>query len=122
MLLQKRSVGHMFADCGAQSRSRSEEKNLPEPFSKKMSQFSKKMHFLRQSFSKKIFSMIIFRKKVIPPVSYLVLLPNDLRLFLAWKGQHPENIIQRVEHAFAKHVKLLRLSANRSARSDYKFR
>jgi hypothetical protein len=57
-------------------------------------------------------------------VSYLVLLPNDLRLLLALKWQHPENIIQGVEYAraFTKHVKLLRLSANRSARSDYKFR
>jgi hypothetical protein len=56
----------MFGGCGAQSWSRSEEKNLPKPFSKKMSQFSKKMHFLRQSFSKETFSKIIFRKKVIP--------------------------------------------------------
>jgi hypothetical protein len=61
MLLQKRSFGHMFAACGAQSRSRSEVKNLARPFSKKMSPFSKTM-----AFSKKIFSKIHFRKEVIP--------------------------------------------------------
>ncbi len=37
---QMKMFGDMFGGCGAQSRSRSEEKNLPEPFSKKMNSFS----------------------------------------------------------------------------------
>ncbi len=57
----------MFAHCGAQSRSRSEAKNLARPLSKKWVHFLRKWHFLRSAFSKKIFSKIHFRKKVILP-------------------------------------------------------
>jgi hypothetical protein len=40
--------------------------------------------------------------------------------FLLENGSIQKNIIKGVKHALAKHVKLFRLSANRSARSDYK--
>ena len=44
-------------------------------------------------------------------IQHIVILPNDLRLLLAWKWEHPEYIIQGVKHAPPKDVHLFRRSA-----------
>ncbi len=57
----------MFGGCGAQSRSRSEEKNLLNPFSKIMRSFSEKTIFLESGLS---FSKIISEKKWFLPLHF----------------------------------------------------
>ncbi len=46
-------------------------------------------------------------------IGNIVFLPNDLRLLLARKWEHPENIIQGVEHALPKNVHIPLPTASR---------
>ena len=48
-------------------------------------------------------------------IGKIVFLPNDLRLLLARKWEHPESIIQGVEHALSKNVKLPGATVQRPA-------